>query len=177
MIRREYTADDIAAYEITPGKGYDRVATEAFRQTALTAIRTLEQRLERANAEALAVNVSTSDPDVSDIARSLSKEELEQAGLMAIGLELVEARAHAEQKRSEANRHALAILAQVRDRLRAAAAQIDAGRNPSLSANQLRLDIGQAIEALGLPAARQAPQNPSSPATTSPQTSSTKLYR
>lgn len=149
MTRREYTADDIESWQLKPGKGYDKVSTEVFRQTALDVIHTLESRLERVNAELAVSGSQKQTVDIKQIAASLSKEELEMAGLAAIGLELVDARARAESQRKHAARQAHQTLQTAREMLRAAAHAVEQGQSPTATAIQVRLALGQAIEKLG----------------------------
>ena len=156
MIRREYSSEDIANFPIRQGRGYDRQDVDVFRQTALAAVRTLEERVERANAEAQQPSQQVAmAPDLKAIAASLSPEELERVGLMAIGLELTNARNNAARRLTETQRKAYSILATARTRLIEALAELDNEAAPALTAHELRVKIAHAISALGLPESEQ----------------------
>lgn len=157
MLKREFTAEDIERYNIKQGRGYDKTDTEVFRQTALHVVRALEDKLQRALAEVSAQRSPAAEPDIQDIAKSLSHEELERAGLVAIGLELADARVEANRRKQQAMHHAYRILADVRSHLERAAQALETGASPPLTTHQLRIKIGQAITALGLPDTPTAP--------------------
>ncbi len=168
-MRREYSSDDLADWVLPPGRGYARQETDNFRAAAVEAVKTLEARLENARAEIEAEVTSPTQPlDMTAVARSLSPETLQKVGLAAIGLELVEARQAAREKERIAIRRANIVLAEVRDRLLAAAATLPSA-NTQFTADQLRLTIGKAVKKLGLPDKSSAP--------TVNSTSAIKFYR
>lgn len=156
-MRREYSSEDIAGWVLPAGRGYAKRETDEFRVAAVEAVKTLEARLENARAEIDAQTTSAAKPlDMMAVARTLSHEELEKVGLTAIGLELVEARQAAREKERIATRRASKVLAEVRDRLLAAANTLPAA-NASFTADQLRLAIGEAVGKLALPDKANAP--------------------